>query len=303
MTSAPVTAVVITYQSREVIGETMDALRAANVAGLLECIVVDNASSDGTAVFVEEHHDWATTIRGAENVGYGRACNVGLSLVKSEFVLFMNADVVLEAGALETLMRFMRTTPGAGVIAPAATAPDGTMQHAGALPTPWRIVWAASRGGMVRWMQPIVPASDAFQTDWLCGSVMLVRKALMDRLGGFDPAFFLYFEETDLCRRARQLGAELWAVGEAEARHVGGASAAQMGRKLYNGCIAEHYFRSRFYYLVKHHGRLAAWWAELGELLMMSARGVVEVVRGRRPDALIARLGGPVCRLPGGGRS
>ena len=120
----------------------------------------------------------------------------------------------------------------------------------------------------------------------------------MDELGGFDPRFFLYFEETDLCRRTENLGAELWAVGEALGHHIGGASAQQSDSRFVNGCIAEHFFRSRFYYLVKHHGWAAASAADIAELLIMAARAVLRTATGGSAGELVARLRAPILRPP-----
>jgi GT2 family glycosyltransferase len=107
----------------------------------------------------------------------------------------------------------------------------------------------------------------------------MVRTELMRRLQGFDPRFFLYWEEMDLCLRAEALGAEVWAVGAAVANHVGGASSVADETRI-GGCIAVHYYQSRYYYMRKHHGRVAAAMAELGEYLLIGLRTLIDAVRG-----------------------
>ena len=299
MSCVPVTAVVVTYQSRELVGPAMEALRRAHEAGLLACTVVDNASSDGTQDFLARDHGWAELIASPDNLGYGRGLNLGLQSAETPLVLLMNPDAVIEPDVLVTLLQFMERHPAAGIVAPAIVGVDGSLQSAGALPTPWRLVArAAGLSRLTPEPRPIVPDEPPFQTDWLCGAILLARKEVMGKLGGFDPRFFLYFEETDLCRRATRAGAELWAVGEATARHVGGGSTRDTENELLGGCIAEHYFRSRFYYLAKHHGWLAAASTEIVELVLLAAKDLWSRLRRRPNGMLAARLRAPILRSP-----
>jgi GT2 family glycosyltransferase len=128
---------------------------------------------------------------------------------------------------------------------------------------------------------------------------MLIRSDDFRKLGGFDPRFFLYFEETDLCRRALSDGLELWAVGEATAHHLGATAAKSSGQRLVFGeNIADHYFRSRFYYLVKHFGWTAAVLTEAAEVLLLSAKSFAKKIVGRGGRDLANRLAGPVMCLP-----
>lgn len=294
-----VTAVVVTYQSREYIDECLRALRESQQAGVLECVVVDNASTDGTADHVETSHPWVQVVRNSRNLGYGRGCNVGLERSTSEYVLFMNPDAVVRLEGLRELVQFLEGRSQAGIVAPATILGKDKLQGARALPTPRRIMRAACTS---RWsansVRLIEPGSGPFQADWLCGAVLLARRSLIEELGGFDPRFFLYFEETDLCRRALDSGSELWAVGTAVAHHSGGASTARSRECVVDGCIRHHFYRSRFYYLCKHHGWLAAIFTELAELLVLTMCDAGRLVLGRRSQRLRARLRSPILRLP-----
>ena len=294
-----VTAVVVAYQSREYIDECLRALHESHQAGVLECVVVDNASTDGTADHVEKEHRWVQVIRSDRNLGYGRGCNVGLQRATSEYVLFLNPDALIKLEALRELVQFLEGRSQAGIAAPATIFGANEYQVVRPLPTPQRLI-RASCGN--RWamnsVHPITPSSKPFQAEWLCGAILLARRSLMTQLGGFDPRFFLYFEETDLCRRASNHGAELWAVGTAVAHHSGGASAARSGECVINGCIRHHYYRSRFYYLRKHHGWFAAILTEMAELLVISMCDAGRLVLGRRSQGLRVRLRSPILRLP-----
>jgi GT2 family glycosyltransferase len=111
---------------------------------------------------------------------------------------------------------------------------------------------------------------------------MMVRSEAFREVGGFDPRFFLYFEETDLCRRLRTAGWELWAVGSASATHLEGASARKVEPGLAPGeCLSDHYFRSRYYFLSKHYGLLAAAASEAAEILILAARDLLKAILAR----------------------
>jgi len=221
--------------------------------------VVDNDSADGTADFVAGYYSWVILIRSPINIGYGRGCNLGFQEVRTPYVLFLNPDAVVTLTTLKILVDFITANRQVGIAAPAIIEGAIRLQAAGLMTTPASLIKSAF--GCPQAMpqhRSITPGGPAFRTPWVCGAILLMRTDLFHKLGGFDPRFFLYFEETDLCRRATGAGAEIWAVGKAVARHVGGASAKATGQNLHSACIAEHYYRSRFYYLVKHFGALQA---------------------------------------------
>jgi GT2 family glycosyltransferase len=293
------TAVIVTYRSRSTVGATLRAAQEAHEAGLLDCIVVDNASDDGTAELVASEHPWVTLIESPRNLGFARACNLGVREVRSRYVLFLNPDAVLPLDALGRMVRLLETRPRAGIVAPAIREPDSQLQEAGGLPTPLGMVLQAlGAPNVYPERRPIVPGEPAFQTDWLCGAILLVRRILLERIGGFDPRFFLYFEETDLCKRALERGWEIWAVGRAVAEHVNAVSAETTRALMFDGCIAEHYFRSRYYYMVKHYGWFRATGAELGELGAMAARDMARRLLFRPRGAPGVRLLSPILSRP-----
>jgi N-acetylglucosaminyl-diphospho-decaprenol L-rhamnosyltransferase len=297
--SPQVTVVIVTYQSRGTIGATLATLQESYDAGLIDLIVVDNASSDGTADLIATRSPWATLVRNSTNVGFGRGCNRGFEHVATPYVLLLNPDAVLNLKAFTTLVGFMEQTPRAGICGPAVKEASGDLQPAGGLPSPWKIMLRPLLPGWAsRDMRHVVPDEAPAMSDWVCGSVMLLRKKMIDKIGGFDPRFFLYFEETDLCRRALQADWEIWTVGEAVAGHVNAASAKETKAPMMWGTISEHYFRSRFYYLIKHFGWPSAISAESGELLMMFVRAAGERLRGRKYASLGPRLRAPFLRRP-----
>ncbi len=293
-----VTAVIVTYQSRHTVGAPLEALQDAYTTGLADVIVVDNVSNDGTADFVSGRYPWVTLVRSAENLGYGRGLNLGMSHATTPYVLLMNPDAVLLCDALRKLVEFMDTHPRVGMSAPAIIEDGGSIQPAGVLPTPGRII-AKAAGLRSTAQQPIHPGGAPFPSDWLCGAILMARLEVIHAINGFDPRFFLYFEETDLCRRVSAHGYELWAVGEAVAHHTGSHSAKGTQQSLYLDCIAEHYFRSRFYYLVKYFGWPIAACTEFTELSLLAFRSLARrCLNGTDTTGFAQRWAAPLFRCP-----
>jgi N-acetylglucosaminyl-diphospho-decaprenol L-rhamnosyltransferase len=268
-------------------------------AELVDVVVVDNQSDDGTPEYVRDSFPWAQLVESGGNLGFGRGCNLGFTRASTPYTLFLNPDATLSKDALQTLLAFMDSHPSVGMCAPAIREANGELQVAGVLPTPMSIVRHAAGLSGYPSMREIEPGGAPFRTNWLCGAVLLVRSDVFARVGGFDPRFFLYFEETDLCRKVMDEGYELWAVGEALADHECGASTKQSGNTMAHQCISEHYYRSRFYYLIKHHGWAAAAMAEVATIPLLGARSLLKRVVGRSDDGAFAeRISAPILKLP-----
>lgn len=300
--SARVTAVIVTYQSRTTIALALDGLRPAHDDGVADCVVVDNASSDGTADFVAEHYPWVSVVRSGGNLGFGRGCNLGFRAVSTPYVLFLNPDAVLGPASLRTLLDFMDAREQVGIAGPATATHGGDLHWAGMLLTPRGLLRSALRLGQVYpQKRTIKPGEAPFQTNWVCGAVMLIRSSTFRELGGFDPRFFLYYEETDLCLRTERAGMEIWAVGQATAQHTVGVSAKQTGEELSSdeyGCIVEHFYPSRFYYLVKNFGWVSGVVAELAAVSAERAHWAVKALLNRADARQRGWPKRPVLRMP-----
>lgn len=295
-----VTAVMVTYNSKATLARALAGLRRVCDAGLCEAVVVDNASSDGTAEALRAEQSWLRVVTPGANLGFGRGNNRGLVHANREYVLLINPDADLGPDALREMVAFLDANPKVGIVGPAIREPGHPDQPAFRFPTPGTVVRAAlGRFGGDRGQlgEPIEPRR--YRVDWLCGAVLLVRRSLLQRLQGFDPRFFLYFEETDLCRRALAAGYETWVLGDVVAGHLGGASSRTVQRPMWDGCIAEHYFKSRYYYLTKHYGRLRAVAAELGELGLLTVVGALRRVCGKPAKGRVKlRWTAPILEMP-----
>lgn len=295
-----ITVVIVTYHSRGCISDALAALAVAIQEGLVECTVVDNESKDGTAEFIEQQYPWVRLMRAGENLGFGRGCNLGYKDSQSDYILFLNPDAVIEPDAIRLLLNFMEKGPRVGIAAPAIIEPQGTLQPSFVFPSPASILAeAVGLNRFIRFFRYIIPGSAPRRVDCVGGALMLVRRTLLDQLNGFDPRYFLYFEETDLCLRASRAGWEVWTVGEAIARHTNAVSTLVDAKPMHRGCIAEHFYQSRYYYLVTNYGRFMGRTTELGELVLLANRSLFRALFGRRPDHRFReRLQAPFLKLP-----
>jgi GT2 family glycosyltransferase len=296
------TAVIVTYQSARTIERALAGARRCHDEGLLDVVIVDNGSSDETQALIGREADWATIELTGMNNGFGRGCNIGLEKSSTPYTLFINPDAVVEPDAVRTMLSFLENNPKVGIVGPAIVegidGGDIELQDTGRRPTPWTMLRHALPLAVSRPMSwPIEPGSAPVRTGWVCGAVFMVRTELMKQLKGFDPRFFLYWEETDVCRRAELAGYETWALGGALAKHVGGASTAPSDTRI-GGCIAKHYYESRYYYMVKHHGRIAATFAEIGEFAILGLRALLDAARGRTLARIRPRMQTPPLSMP-----
>ncbi|MCC6697781.1 MAG: glycosyltransferase family 2 protein [Candidatus Hydrogenedentes bacterium] len=296
------TTVTVTYNSGGTLSDALSHLRRLYEEDMARVVLVDNGSADGTPSLLRSASEWACVVLGNENIGFARGCNRGLSEVSTPYTLFLNPDAALGVEAARTLVAFMERTPRAGACGPAIlqghSGDPEPYQTAGRRPTPWSTVRRLIPGSAVgSGLQVILPGAPPFRCEWVCGAGYLIRTALARELGGFDPRFFLYFDEIDLSLRAERAGWEIWAVGEALMTHVGAASAPR-NESLSAGCISRFFYPSRMYYFTKHHGIVAAVCAELGEIVLLGVSDIIGLARKRYCGKLRERLKGPVLRMP-----
>jgi N-acetylglucosaminyl-diphospho-decaprenol L-rhamnosyltransferase len=267
-------AVVVTYNALPWIERCLESVRG------LETIVVDHGSTDRTLDLVERRFPDALVLR-RENRGYGAGLNAGLQAASGEFVLLLNSDAWAEEGAVDRLLAFAESHARAGLVGPRASNPDGTRQlTVRAFPTLWRL---ATEYLFLRKLAPRSRALNAFyaggldlgqaQTvDWVMGFAMLVRRKAVEAVGGFDESFFMFSEETDLCRRLWDAGWEVWYAPQAEFTHVAGAS--------HGGRMFDENVRGHLRFLAKHRGEAYAERARTLLLWALRLRGVL--FRGER---------------------
>lgn len=252
-----VAAIVVSYNTREELLRCLASL-AAHVRLPLEVVVVDNASTDGSAAAVRGAYPAARVLESPANQGFSAANNAGIRASSAPQVLALNSDAELTPGALATLSGLLDARSDVGVVGPRTLNPDGSIQLSfGPDLTPlseWRqrslvLGLRARRSGALREAER--RASREHEPDWVSGSCFLARRAALEAVGGFDEGFFLYEEDADLCRRLRGAGWRVLYTPAAEVRHALGQSMARDPAR-----VRLEYRRSHLRYYRKHNGRL-----------------------------------------------
>ncbi|HEX2506217.1 MAG TPA: glycosyltransferase family 2 protein [Gaiellaceae bacterium] len=301
---ARVDVVVVSYNSRGVLRECVEPL--AGRPGV-EVVVVDNASTDGSPEAIADLD--SAVVRLEENRGFAYGCNVGWRAGDAPAVLFLNPDARIEPPALERLLQALEDAPEAGIVGPRIVEEDGSLAFSQRRFPRLRSTYAQALFlhrlfPRARWASELVRDPEAYERpgrpEWVSGACLLVRRSVLEELGGFDEGFLLYCEDKDLCRRARGRGYDVRFEPGAVVCHEGGASAPR-------SALLPVLAASRVRYARKHAGRAAARLERLGIGLgalthVLAARG------GRRSRAghassLLYSLGlRPVPTLPGARR-
>jgi N-acetylglucosaminyl-diphospho-decaprenol L-rhamnosyltransferase len=274
-----VDAVVVSYNSRRTLRRCVEPLAGRDD---VKVIVVDNASADGSLDALAGLG--VDTLALGRNVGFARGCNAGWRSGDAPFVLFLNPDATIEPGAVLTLVRTLEEDPGVGVVGPRLEHFDGSLQHSQhpfpRLRSTYGQALFLHHFGLdvVDDLRDPRAYDEPRSPDWLSGACLLLRRAILEELSGFDERFFLYREDVDLCRRLRDRGLDVRFEPRARALHEGGGSSSP-------DVTLPLYTRSRVLYAHTHRSPAGA----LLERLGLALRALTHVVITR--DGRRGRLG------------
>ncbi|MBI3332369.1 glycosyltransferase family 2 protein [Candidatus Peregrinibacteria bacterium] len=211
-----VSAIILNYRSpRDTLG-CIRALLAQTIADRIEIIVVDNHSDDESIGWIRNQFKGNAKVKiveSAMNRGYGQGNELGIRGARGKYFLIINPDNQLEPTGLEKMVAKMENDPGIGILAPKLVHPDGTIRPSfrkfPSMPDvfikrTFLITFFPER--VDRYLEKETDSSVTRDVDWVVGACFLIRKDFFQALGGFDPHFFLFFEDMDLCRRTWTAG-------------------------------------------------------------------------------------------------
>lgn len=280
---ARVTFIVVSYRTRDLLAGCLASIKAYGGDG--PTLVVDNASGDGTAQMVARDFPAVRLIAAEENLGFGRACNLGARTALTPFLFFLNPDARLHADTVPHLLTYIENHKKVAVVGPllrdAAGGLEPSMRDE---PTPGRLlrenlpIWKNFAAKHRRHDRPR-------RCDWLVGAALLVRRDAFASVNGFDESIHLYYEDADLCLRLRDAGWETHFTPDAAVTHVGGASSrAAFGSAEEVLC---RYAAARARFVLRRYGRRAYGRYRAAYGVLLALRRLKARWRG---DAAAARL-------------
>src|SRR5438552_4646385 len=238
MTPDPIfAAILVNYNAGAELERALRSIADELAGHVWEGIVVDNASDDDSTAAVDRFAANVRLARNSANVGFARGVNQGLAATKAPYVLIMNPDCRLMAGAVGTMRAVLDAHPQCAVAGPRILNPDGSVQGS-ARGDPDMLTGLFGRTTVLRKLVPFLAVArrnivvdeairggqESVVVDWLSGACMLARREALDAVRGFDERFFLYWEDADLCRRLRARGYHVRYVPGATAIHRVGQS-------------------------------------------------------------------------------
>ena len=285
-----VSIIVVSYNTREMTLECLRSL-AAETRIPHEVIVVDNASSDGSADAIAASFPQAILMAESENHGFAKANNIAAERARGEYILLLNPDTVVLDDAIGRLVAFAQAKPEAKIWGGRTLHADGTLNRTCCYQrlTLWNIFCRATGLAVLFREHRLFSTAyggwdmnDVRPVDIVTGCFLLIPRRLWEDLGGFNLTYFMYGEETDLCLRAtKQFGANPHFTPDAQIVHYGGASEPVRADKVVR------LFKAKMT-LIRHH--FPKWRRPLGQLLFRMVplgrywgRSVVGAVT-RRPD-------------------
>lgn len=242
--------IIVSYNTKDLTLDCINSVIKNTKSISYEIVVVDNGSSDGSVNEVKKSIKSIRSTKGIKgkiiinkkNLGFGRANNIGIREACGKYVLLLNSDCLIHDNVLGEMVEFLSNHPEIGVATCALMDKSGNLQGTGGyFPNLFRVFsWMTFLDDIPildRLIKPFHPMhgispvysgrnfyKKARQIDWITGAFMLIRKKVLDEVGGFDEDYFMYTEETDLCFRIKKNGWEIWYLPKWHITHLGGAS-------------------------------------------------------------------------------
>lgn len=277
---------IINYRTGELTLNCVRSVVAAIGAVDAEVIVIDNRSDDGSAEMIA---DWIAAqqppvpvrlLRSATNSGFSGGHNQAIGAQKADFYLVLNSDALVRAGFFGALLAAAKAHPDAGLLAPCIEYEDGTQQTSCfRFPSPAsELIRGACSGPVTRLLArhdvPLSMPPAPGQIGWASFACILLRGRMVDTIGPMDEGYFLYFEDTEYCLRARKAGWRIAYVNEARVVHFRGGSGPVKALAAARKRLPSYFYASRSRFLYQAHGFAGLLAANLSWLL---GRGIAKL--------------------------
>ena len=261
-----VSVVIVSFNTRDILRNCLLALFEHCKGVDMEVFVVDNNSHDGSADIVKAEFPTVHLITNNENLGFAAANNQAFALAQGRYIFLLNPDAYTKPSAIKNCIAFMDQTPQCGLCGGKIISPTGNLE-----PSARRFPSALSKLLTMSGLRGKFPQSPLLnyhefggfahdkpqEVDWVPGTFTIVRKKMLDEIGFFDKRFYIYYEETDLCMRAKNAGWKIYFIPDAEVMHIGGASSKTRKDKSFDNKASQvliFRMRSEWLYYRKNKG-------------------------------------------------
>lgn len=246
-----VSVIIVNYNTCALLDNCLESIKFHTQDIQYEVIVVDNASSDGSIEMVTQKHPWVKLIESKINLGFGKANNLGFEYSSGKNIFLLNSDTILVENSIKTLSRELDKDDSIGAVGGILIGPDHNQVHSyGKFPSILKKLLG------INFVISNVNSTKPLSVDYITGADLMIPRPVWRKTGGFDPNFFLYYEETDLQKRIASLGYNRVIIPYTNIIHLEGEST-----KSKSGTINEWknitMFKSMIYYMKKHSSSLS----------------------------------------------
>jgi len=303
-----IAVVVVNYNGRHLLDDCLRSIREhAEVQH--EIVVVDNASTDGSLEYLATKSADVKTVSSGTNLGFGKACNLGVKAARAPYVLLLNSDARLQT-SVRPALDHLRANPTAAAVGGRLWYLDGRLQPSvGLESTPARLVLSWTGLGRIRCFPSIMrrmqmsgeyyttPQNDV---SWVSGALMLVERQAWDNVGGMAPEYFMYMEDVDFCRRVRDAGRRVDYIPSIAALHLEGGGREWIGERALCSTADSYLEYARRYYSPAERVFLRGGLATVFALRSVAFLGLSAIGRGARRERGVAFLRAAARLIAGG---
>lgn len=303
MEKTNIAVIIVSYKTAQLTIESLSSVsqeRTINPALNINAIVVDNASGDteeiAAAIDENQWSNWVTLLTAPVNGGFGYGNNLGFKHVIEkqdvDFFHLLNPDAQLKPNAISALVSFFESHPDAGIAGSSFVNGDGSLWPiAFRFPTVLSEIDSGVNWGLVtKLLKKYSVAVHMIQTrqpiDWVAGASVMIRRDAIEKLSGFDESYFLYYEETDFCLRAKHIGISTWYVPDSKVMHIAGQSTKVTERDAKPKRLPNYWYESRRMYYMKNHGTFYTIFTDICTILANLSGNLKRTVTGKSNEKI-----------------
>ncbi len=261
-----ITIVSINYKTPELTLQSLASIASSNAVNV-SAVVVDNNSGDNSveiisAEILKNNWSWASVIESPINGGFSYGNNLGLRDQDSDYFLLLNSDTILREGALEKLRDTLDNNPEIGMTCPLLEWEDAEPQEScfRFIRPPYELIKSSGTGVIARlfsnYIAAIPVSKKPFSPEWASFACILIRREVFSDTGLLNEDYFMYFEDTDFCYRARKSGWKILYNPDARVVHLRGKSSPVKSLMVAKDRLPRYFYESRNYYYYQHFGHL-----------------------------------------------